>query len=197
MFHLLLRGIESIPKLGKSFIGKPRKALRDQPSMASNFPGEDRVRDRKTPRRSRFGCRNCKLRKLKVRDSAFLDCCITKYVPFVSKCDEDKPHCNRCSSFGVICNFASNVPDLQPVAAGTARPLVVRRKPQLQPPVASAIWTADEYTAYQLNTRCQNFITRYFGRSLLIPDDPNMIHVNRKLLRLAFTVSILALTPSP
>ncbi|KAL4889329.1 hypothetical protein BDV59DRAFT_210379 [Aspergillus ambiguus] len=118
-------------------------------------------------RRSRYGCRNCKLRKL--------------------KCDEGKPHCNRCSSFGILCNFMSNVPDLQPVGAGTGRPLVVRKKADLQPPVASAVWTADESTSYQLNAKCQDFITRYLGRSLMTPDDPNMVHVNRKLLGLAFT----------
>lgn len=79
----------------------------------------------------------------------------------------------------------SNIPDLQPIAAGAGRALV-------RPPIDSAVWTADESTSYQLNARCQDFITRYLGRSLgtTIPDDPNMICVNRKLLRLAFAVSI-------
>ncbi|KAF9892046.1 hypothetical protein FE257_002452 [Aspergillus nanangensis] len=124
-------------------------------------------------RRSRFGCRNCKLRKL--------------------KCDESKPRCKKCSSFGVLCNFMSNIPDLQPIAADTASPLRVPRKTELQPHVASAVWTADEFTSYQLNARCQDFITRYLGRSLVTstPDDPNMVHVNRKLLSLAFAVRII------
>ncbi|KAJ9317621.1 transcriptional regulator family: Fungal Specific TF [Paecilomyces variotii] len=138
--------------------------------MASTGPRE--VRERRTPRRSRYGCRNCKLRKL--------------------KCDEGKPHCKRCSSFGVLCNFMSNIPDLQPIADGTGRrPLVVRGKAELQHPVANAVWTSDESTFYQLNAKCQDFITRYLGRSLMTPDDPNMIHVNRKLLRLSFTYPYL------
>lgn len=58
-----------------------------------------------------------------------------------------------------------------------------------QPPLTNAVWTSDASTFYQLNTRCQDFITRYLGRSLITPDDPNMGHVNRKLLELAFTVS--------
>jgi hypothetical protein len=91
----------------------------------------------------------------------------------------------------------SNIPDLQPIAADTGRPLVVRGKADLQPPVASAVWTSDESTSYQLNAKCQDFITRYLGRSLITPDDPNMIHVNRKLLRLAFAVSIITLILSP
>lgn len=88
----------------------------------------------------------------------------------------------------------SNIPDLQPIADGTGRPLVVRGKAELQPPVASAVWTSDETTFYQLNAKCQDFITRYLGRSLITPDDPNMIHVNRKLLRLSFTVSIIIIS---
>ncbi|KAE8364630.1 hypothetical protein BDV27DRAFT_145137 [Aspergillus caelatus] len=129
------------------------------------------VPDRRTRRRSRFGCRNCKLRKL--------------------KCDEGKPHCKRCSSFGILCNFMSNIPDLQPIAADIGSPLVVHGKATLQPPIASAVWTSDEFTSYHLNAKCQDFITRYYARSITIPDDPNMIHVNRKLLRLAFTCPFL------
>ncbi|KAE8134432.1 hypothetical protein BDV38DRAFT_295368 [Aspergillus pseudotamarii] len=129
------------------------------------------VPDRRTRQRSRFGCRNCKLRKL--------------------KCDESKPHCKRCSSFGVLCNFMSSIPDLQPIAADTGSPLVVHKKATIQPPIASAVWTSDAFTSYHLNAKCQDFITRYYGRSITIPDDPNIIHVNRKLLKLAFTYPFL------
>ncbi|KAH8648642.1 hypothetical protein BX600DRAFT_117181 [Xylariales sp. PMI_506] len=126
------------------------------------------ARDRKPARRSRFGCRNCKLRKL--------------------KCDEGKPQCERCRSFGVLCNFMPNVSDLQSVAADNlARTVVVQERVQLQPPITSAVWTSDASTFYQLDAKCQNFVTLYLGRSLLIPDDPNMKEVDHKLLKLAFT----------
>jgi hypothetical protein len=85
----------------------------------------------------------------------------------------------------------SNIPDLHPIAATTRRPLVVRGKAEIQPPVASAVSTSDKSTSYQLNAKCQDFITRYLGRSLITPDDPDMMYVNRKLLRLAFAVSII------
>lgn len=85
----------------------------------------------------------------------------------------------------------SHIPDLQPIAADTVRPLVVRGKVELQPPLTNAIWTSDASTSYQLNARCQDFITRYLGRSLITPNDPNMTQVNRKLLKLAFTVSLI------
>ncbi|KAJ5408388.1 hypothetical protein N7509_002271 [Penicillium cosmopolitanum] len=107
-------------------------------------------------------------------------------------CDEGKPHCNKCRLYGVSCNFMSNVPDLHPIAADseTRSLLVTRGRMQLQPPVTSAIWTSDGVSSYQLNAKCQDFITRYLGRSLIrviSPDDPNMIRVNRRLLKLAFT----------
>jgi hypothetical protein len=85
----------------------------------------------------------------------------------------------------------SNIPDLQPIAATTRRPLVVQGKAEIQPPVASAVSTSDKSTSYQLNAKCQDFITRYLGRSLITPDDPDMMYVNRKLLKLAFAVSII------
>ncbi|VUC29748.1 unnamed protein product [Clonostachys rosea] len=48
----------------------------------------------KTPvRRSRKGCGNCKLRKV--------------------KCDQAKPQCQRCLSYGVVCNYGKDVRDLR------------------------------------------------------------------------------------
>jgi hypothetical protein len=85
----------------------------------------------------------------------------------------------------------SNIPDLQPVVADTGRALVVQEKADLQSPLTNAVWTSDTSTSYQLNARCQDFLTRYLGRSLINPDDPNMIQVNRKLLKLAFAVSFI------
>ncbi|RAH63268.1 hypothetical protein BO85DRAFT_515796 [Aspergillus piperis CBS 112811] len=132
---------------------------------------ESREGPEKTRRRSRFGCRNCKLRKL--------------------KCDESKPQCKRCNSFGVVCNFlSSTTPYLHPISADSQRSWMVRGTASaagLQPPLSNAIWTSDASTLFQLNTRCQDFITRYLGRSLITPNDPNMGQVNRKLLELAFT----------
>lgn len=90
----------------------------------------------------------------------------------------------------MLCNFGLNIPDLQPITSDTGRSLACR-KPALQLPVASVIWTSDRYTTYQLNAKCQDFITRYYGRSLLTPDDSNMLKVNRKLLDLAFSVSTI------
>ncbi|KAL2859106.1 hypothetical protein BJX68DRAFT_145994 [Aspergillus pseudodeflectus] len=115
----------------------------------------------RTRRRSRYGCRNCKIRKV--------------------KCDESKPQCKKCTSFGLSCTFMSAISDLQT----TGQRLVVQR------PVTNAVWISDASTTYHLNARCRDFITRYYQRSLVAPDDPNLAQVNRKLLDLAFTYPCL------
>ncbi|KAK1952049.1 hypothetical protein LY78DRAFT_594460 [Colletotrichum sublineola] len=128
----------------------------------------EKAQERRVLTRSRFGCRNCKLRKI--------------------KCDQGKPLCKNCASFGILCNFLLHIPDLQPIVDDTSRPLMVQRQRQtdIQPPLANAVWTCDESASYQLNARCQEFITRYLGQSLITPNDSTMTVVNRKLLELAF-----------
>ncbi|KAL7785462.1 hypothetical protein V8C43DRAFT_325313 [Trichoderma afarasin] len=134
--------------------------------MAPTCPAK--VRKRRFMTRSRFGCRNCKLRKV--------------------KCDESKPSCKRCISFGVLCNFRLDVLDLQPA---TCDPVlyasqVVKQETVLQAPPSSSVWTSDGSNFYQLDSKCQDFVTRYLGRSLITPDDPKMVQVNRSLMALAF-----------
>ncbi|KAI1172448.1 hypothetical protein F4777DRAFT_601617 [Nemania sp. FL0916] len=128
---------------------------------------QDSRRERRTIRRSRTGCRNCKLRKL--------------------KCDEGKPKCRRCTSFGLLCNFIPDVPDLQPVADDSVRLWHVQGREEPQSSLTGTIWTSDASASYQLNAKCQDFISRYLGRSLITPDDPKLVEINRKLLGLAFT----------
>lgn len=54
-----------------------------------------RPRQRKAHKKSRAGCRNCKLRRI--------------------KCDEATPTCAKCLDFAVVCNYNPKVPDLQPL----------------------------------------------------------------------------------
>ncbi|TQN64401.1 hypothetical protein CSHISOI_11021 [Colletotrichum shisoi] len=83
----------------------------------------------------------------------------------------------------------------RPIAADTGGPLegVEVRGPTgaIRPPLSNAVWTSDATASVQLNAKCQDFITRYLGRSLLSPDDPSMAQVNRNLLELAFTYPYL------
>lgn len=93
----------------------------------------------------------------------------------------------------------AHVPDLHSVADDTIRSLVAQERAELQPPITSAVWTWDESTSYQyqLNAKSQDFVSRYLGRSLITPDDPNMMQVNRELLALAFNVSRINLALFP
>ncbi|XWW95889.1 hypothetical protein V2A60_003857 [Cordyceps javanica] len=52
------------------------------------------VRQRRTHRKSRLGCANCKLRGV--------------------KCDESKPACSRCTSAGLSCTYSAQAPALKP-----------------------------------------------------------------------------------
>ncbi|KAL2814349.1 hypothetical protein BDW59DRAFT_154429 [Aspergillus cavernicola] len=100
-------------------------------------------------RRSRHGCRNCKLRRL--------------------KCDETRPHCTKCRLYGVRCNFAFNVSDLQPLneeqarreTAGTRSGLL---SPQL--PVNNGIWYSNGSTCVTLDSQDQALFNRFRYRTL-------------------------------
>ncbi|KAL1985297.1 hypothetical protein VTN96DRAFT_8096 [Rasamsonia emersonii] len=57
-------------------------------SPSERFP----ARKRRSHRKSRAGCRNCKIRRI--------------------KCDETRPRCRNCTNFLVACNYDLRAPDL-------------------------------------------------------------------------------------
>ncbi|KAL2131854.1 hypothetical protein VTI74DRAFT_4542 [Chaetomium olivicolor] len=66
------------------------------PSSAGR--SEERAsRKRKFHRKSRRGCGNCKLRRVKASDA----------------CDEAGPECENCTSYGVLCSYRSDAVDLR------------------------------------------------------------------------------------
>jgi hypothetical protein len=137
-------------------------------------------------KRSRNGCRNCKLRKVKVR----IDLSERSLIRVANRpqCDEtNRQQCLNCTSFRLVCNFKTSIPDMQLELLSASK--VVQPTSVLRPPVTSTVWTADASYSYQLNAKCQDFITRYLRQSLCNPDDPNMARVNRELFALSFTVS--------
>ncbi|ATZ51082.1 hypothetical protein BCIN_06g05210 [Botrytis cinerea B05.10] len=60
---------------------------------------EDSQRKRRVHKKSRKGCRNCKLRRV--------------------KCDETRPHCLKCKDYGYACNYDSKIPDLELIYSET------------------------------------------------------------------------------
>ncbi|KAI7324006.1 hypothetical protein KC315_g8354 [Hortaea werneckii] len=129
-------------------------------------PGND-ARKPKSLRRCRYGCRNCKLRKV--------------------KCDEVRPHCKRCSSFGVTCNYLLQVPDLQPVSADTRWQIKDQARRQLSISLETPVYTADGLDTFYMTPRHQEYVFRYLGRGPpLIFNDPNTKKLNLGLLELCF-----------
>lgn len=87
--------------------------------MPSNTKEAGKTREvpgrvRKAHKKSRRGCRNCKLRRVKESHSRVSE------LPLLTlhKCDETQPDCVQCSSFGVTCNYNPSIPDLQMIHRG-------------------------------------------------------------------------------
>ncbi|CZS88326.1 related to C6 finger domain protein [Rhynchosporium agropyri] len=92
-------------------------------------------------RLSRYGCRNCKLRKL--------------------KCDEARPSCKRCLVFGVTCNFPHfNVPDLQSVQE-TPRSPTHRAVLPPRALVSNAVWSSNNSDYLTLDQQDQEMFCRF------------------------------------
>ncbi|KAM0448346.1 hypothetical protein ACHAQK_000327 [Fusarium lateritium] len=64
---------------------------------------ETPVRQRKAHKKSRLGCKNCKLRSV--------------------KCDESKPSCKRCAVSGFICSFTQSFPSALQLEHRSAGPI--------------------------------------------------------------------------
>ncbi|KIW88983.1 uncharacterized protein Z519_10467 [Cladophialophora bantiana CBS 173.52] len=69
-------------------------AQTSQAAAPASASGDITVRKRRAHKKSRLGCRNCKLRRV--------------------KCNEVRPMCGKCLEYGVICNYDPSIPDLQP-----------------------------------------------------------------------------------
>src|SRR2546423_1059040 len=91
-------------------------------------PAKDVNRNRRAHRKSRQGCGNCKLRRVKV----------SRYILQLRKrplpesrmqCDESKPRCARCIAYGVACNYDPKSPDLQLSVDGAFNIKVPQRLP--------------------------------------------------------------------
>ncbi|KAK9350580.1 hypothetical protein V1523DRAFT_442517 [Lipomyces doorenjongii] len=120
--------------------------------------GSTKIEERKREhrRKSRFGCRNCKLRKL--------------------KCDETRPHCVRCCTYGVLCNFEFNVPDFQSLSEERATQEIERRSGLSSPrsTISNAIWADDGSTFFMLDLQDQELFNRFRYRTLYSLGDSAM-----------------------
>ncbi|CZR67965.1 related to ECM22 Sterol regulatory element binding protein, member of the fungus-specific Zn[2]-Cys[6] binuclear cluster family of transcription factors [Phialocephala subalpina] len=123
-------------------------------------PKEATVRKRRAHNKSRRGCRNCKLRKV--------------------KCDETRPKCEKCVSFGVTCNYDSKNSDLQPsydmqvnltspmVPPQTPGPTTHITFPQFGVPrtIYPPIITGDDMGSFQLDMDSLGRLDRFQNRTV-------------------------------
>ncbi|OAA55289.1 Zn(2)-C6 fungal-type DNA-binding domain protein [Niveomyces insectorum RCEF 264] len=128
----------------------------------------------KGKQKSRFGCRNCKLRKV--------------------KCDELKPQCGKCRNYGVICNYGFNVPDLKPVSEERVKQDVAKcsRRPLLRAGIAgSAVWIGEGPTYYTLDMYDLGLFHRLRHRTLDSLGGRAMMDIYEKhIFNKSFTVSL-------
>ncbi|CAH0050923.1 unnamed protein product [Clonostachys solani] len=115
-------------------------------------------------RRSRGGCRNCKLRKIKASP-------IPSRGSNMSPNSSTKPQCRCCLSFGVVCNYGINIPDLLPSKeahsqwAGTtydARPRAKAPIPPLKQRISSQVASRTSSVTIELDARSMRIITQFY-----------------------------------
>jgi hypothetical protein len=150
-------------------------------------------RKRERRRKSRFGCRNCKLRKLKVGSHYPLSKMIASTFFFWPQCDETRPYCARCRTYGVLCNFGLNVPDLQPLSEERAKQEITcrARLPSPRPAISNAIWADDGSTFLMLDSQDQDLFNRFRYRTIYSLGGSAMVDIyENHMLWASFTVSL-------
>lgn len=114
-----------------------------------------------------------------------------RLVNALTQCDESKPQCKKCISYGLMCNFLPGSKELQSVAPDAdclegMSDRIRGKKARIECGVIEPVWTSDASSSYQLTSREQHLLHRYLGLSLMAPD-LRTAQMNRGLLRLTFS----------
>jgi hypothetical protein len=110
------------------------------------------------------------------------------------QCDELRPQCKRCSTYGVLCNFQSNcTTDFHSVTekqllqeTWTARG-VTGEAPR--PPVSNGLWTADGHTSFAIDEEGRDLLSIFKSQAIYSQNDSAWTGLKDSLVQLAFTVS--------
>ncbi|KAL2869114.1 uncharacterized protein BJX67DRAFT_32626 [Aspergillus lucknowensis] len=92
----------------------------------------------------------------------------------------------RCRMYGVRCNFAFGVPDLQPLNEDQARQEA--GVPPVQLPVSNAVWYGD---ALRLDSQDQALFDRFRYRTLYTLGEPGMVKIWENMLVACFAAPFL------
>ena len=110
---------------------------------------------------------------------------------FFLQCDETRPHCVRCHTYGVLCNFGLHVPDLQPLLKGRGEQDIARRSavPSPRSTISNAIWADDGSTFYILDLQDQELFIQFRHRTLHSLGGSALVDIYEKhMLKASFTV---------
>ncbi|KAF6792617.1 C6 finger domain-containing protein [Colletotrichum sojae] len=117
------------------------------------------ARKRRAHRKSRRGCGNCKLRRV--------------------KCDETKPRCGKCTAYGVTCSYGPASDAALSVEVGFKVDLTTRTTPSspcphpyLSPPLPYAGSIESSDAAYQLTPADVRLLERFQKRTVLTLGTP-------------------------
>ncbi len=94
----------------------------------SSSSGTDAHRKVRAHNKSRRGCGNCKLRRVKVRRLKTTPLTLRNSAEPRLQCDETKPQCKKCKAYGVWCSYDREASDLQLFVDKTSNFEVLRGK---------------------------------------------------------------------
>ena len=169
-------------------------------SMTSHIQGmgEEGSGKRRAHKKSRRGCRNCKLRRIKV---SHIVSSTSSTVNRLLQCDETWPKCNRCTSFRVSCNYDPKAPDLQISIDGTesstkdpGKALCFNKVPSRMNVLSACLYPAlmsDKHPALQLDRDSWERLGRFEMRTVLTIGPITTSETYQKVtIKLAWAVSV-------
>lgn len=151
------------PELGSSTSDTSSDPSRDSSKSATSTAqdGSDRPVKRRAHKKSRAGCENCKIRRV--------------------KCDETRPKCHKCSSFGIECSYDSRSVGMQ--FAGESSFAIERPSKHIKPtenatmifgplakapgPMPSLRSLEDQFTPYKWMSADLDILAKFQERTVL------------------------------
>ena len=145
-------------------------------------PPELGKRRRRVHQKSRRGCGNCKLRRI--------------------KCDEQQPRCKKCDSYGVSCNYdsKSDSEDLQSAMNGAFVIEAPQRSPVSlsqtilsminSPPSTPSRSSETTTSTFQLHEEDLRVVCRFQSRTILTIGTKETVHVSPSSLLLIITLFV-------
>lgn len=169
--------------------------------MTDRLPSSEEVVSRKlrAHRKSRQGCGNCKLRRVKVGMPWQFPTLKRTSTESRLQCDESKPRCKRCTAFGVFCNYDCKYSDLQLSVDGAFKIETLQRFPyslkQSIPRVISPSlrqqWmeSLESNSLYQFGEQDLELLSKFQARTIVtVTADKSLVTYQHEVIKLAFLV---------